>query len=85
MKKAKITLAAIAVMGIVGGSLAFTAKKSTVGLYTAPLGNPVCTYQTGITTVGGVTPVNAFLPTEQAQVGQTHACAITTLITVNGL
>jgi hypothetical protein len=42
MKKARIMLAAIAVLGLVGGSLAFRAHRSPVGFYTGTVVGGTC-------------------------------------------
>ena len=43
MKKAKIMLSAITVLAIVGGALAFTAKKTQTTIYTLHGTNNTCT------------------------------------------
>ena len=83
MKKAKIMLAAVAVLGIVGGTLAFKANKfSTQGLYTGALGTTVCTYELGITITPNLPGATVVYTTEpNAQVGHTAHCSLTTLTT----
>lgn len=52
MKRAKLMLSAIAVMAVVGGSLAFTAKKSTKRIFCQSSVNSFCNVPvTGITTI----------------------------------
>jgi hypothetical protein len=43
MKKAKVILSAIVVFAVVGGALAFNAKKTTVSYYTCNTQTELCT------------------------------------------
>jgi hypothetical protein len=59
MKKVKIMLAAIAVVGIVGGSLAFKTAKIAGPIFTGTLGSGVCTTQVNAVIKSGTANVAA--------------------------
>ena len=60
MKKAKVILTAIVLLGVVGGALAFKAR-TTHKLYCTTTNSPICTFET-LTTLTTVAPnsPNAF-------------------------
>ena len=66
MKKVKIMLSAVAVMAIVGGSLAFKAKKAPLPLrclYTSASQSPACPFVAKTRVITTTTGANVFATT----------------------
>jgi hypothetical protein len=72
MKKRKIILSAVAVVGIVGGSLAFKTAKTPSIIYTGTLGSGVCTIPA--TAVIGVCIINVAASNVSLTSGCPDAC-----------
>ena len=90
MKQVKIMLMAVLVMAVVGGALAFKAKKANFCLYTTALGAPQsaqCALVKQITTTSGANNAKAFItPSDficaDHEVGELTDCNATVRTTV---
>lgn len=74
MKKAKIMLAAIAVLGIAGGAVALKTQKLAAGFYTGTPGSVTCTFVAQVTTTDVNDGQDAAVKLVLGAPGQTTTC-----------
>ena len=87
MKKVKVILAAIAVFAVVGGALAFKAKKSALSVYQLDAAKTTCSYisvdfDDAKTTIAGAATIATYPSATTFPTTSTSFCTSTLYLTV---